>query len=229
MSSTNDNTEPNKVFASISYFADLPTDLLDIVVRAAVRRTYEADETVFFEGEPSPGLHLVEDGWLKAVRTSTEGREQVLRFVGPGEVVNEVGVFADDRNPATVIALEPSTLWVIDRGTIHRLLDEYPELARRVIESLAQRVLHLVSLVEDLSLRTVEARLARRLVDQTKDRTLQRRPWATQTEIAARLGTVLDVLNRALHTLAREGLIEVDRDEIRILDREGLRAKAMID
>lgn len=229
MPKTMNLSKPGEVFASISYFTDLPTELLDAVVDAAVPRTYDADETVFFEGNPSPGLYVVEDGWLKAVRTSTEGREQVLRFVGPGEVVNEVGVFAGDRNPATVIALEPSTLWVIDRGTIRRLLDEYPELARRVIESLAQRVLHLVYLVEDLSLRTVEARLARRLLDQTKDRTLQRRPWATQTEIAARLGTVLDVLNRALHKLARDGLIEVDRDEIRLLDIEGLRDRAMLD
>lgn len=226
---TRTGSDAGEVFASVSYFADLPPDLLAAVVQAAARRTYEPDEVVFFEGDPSPGLHLVQDGWLKAVRTSLEGREQVLRFIGPGEVVNEVGVFAGDQNPATVIALEPSILWLIDRKTIGRLLDEYPELARRVIESLAQRVLHLVSLVEDLSLRTVEARLARRLLDQAEDRTLRRRSWATQSEIAARLGTVLDVLNRALHKLAREGLIEVDRDEIRLLDREGLRAKAMVD
>ena len=229
MPRTTPQPEWGEAFASVSYFADLPPDLLTAVVRSAVRRTYEADEIVFLEGEPSPGLHLVQSGWLKAVRTSPQGREQVLRFVGPGEVVNEVGVFAGDRNPATVVALEPSILWLIDRGTIERLLDEHPELARRVIESLAQRVLHLVSLVEDLSLRTVEARLARRLLDESQDRTLRRRPWATQAEMAARLGTVLDVLNRALHKLAREGLIEVDRDEIRLLDRDGLRARAMID
>ncbi len=229
MPETTNQSTPDQVFSSVSYFTDLPSDLLDVVANAAVRRAYQADDIVFFEGEPSPGLYLVQDGWLKAVRTSTDGREQVLRFIGPGEVINEVGVFAGDRNPATAIALESSTLWLIDRRTIRHLLDDYPMLARRVMESLAQRVLHLVSIVEDLSLRTVEARLARRLLDQAEGKTLRRRPWATQAEIAARLGTVVDVLNRALHKLAREGLIEVDRDEIRLLDREGLRAKAMLD
>jgi CRP/FNR family transcriptional regulator len=107
-----------------------------------------------------------------------------------------------------------------------RMLPAHPELAQRVAKSLAQRVLHLLSLVEDLSLRTVEARLARHHLDRAEDETLHRRRWATQTEMAARLGTVLDVLNRALHRLAREGLIDVERHEIRILDREGLRAVA---
>jgi DNA-binding transcriptional regulator YhcF (GntR family) len=47
--------------------------------------------------------------------------------------------------------------------------------------------------------------------------------------MAARLGTVLDVVNRALHELAREGLIQVERRQIRILDPEGLRKRAMVD
>jgi CRP/FNR family transcriptional regulator len=89
-------------------------------------------------------------------------------------------------------------------------------------------VLHLVSLVEDLSLRTVEARLARLLLERAERRTLERRHWATQAEMAARLGTVLHVVNRALQELAREGLIELDRHQIRILDAEGLKERAMV-
>ena len=218
-----------EVLSTVSYLAGMDSRLLKAIVQTAIRRRYQAGQVVFLEGEPCRGLYIVEDGWLKAVKTSSEGREQVLRFVAPGEAVNEVGVFAQDRNPATVIALEPSAVWLIGQEMISKLLETHPELARRVAESLAQRVLHLISLVEDLSLRTVEARLAKRLLDRANDERLSRRPWATQSEMAARLGTVLDVLNRALHQLARDGLIEVERHEIRILNREGLRAKAMVD
>jgi CRP/FNR family transcriptional regulator len=193
-----------------------------------LRRDYGTDQTVFVEGEPCTGLYVIEDGWLKAVKMSIEGREQVLRFVGPGEVVNEVGVFADTRNPATAIALEPTTVWLIHRQTILRLLEEEPGFASSVAQSLAQRVLHLVSLVEDLSLRTVEARLARLLLQEAEHQMVRRQRWATQAEMAARLGTVLDVVNRALHGLAREGLIQVERHQIQILDPEGLRERAMV-
>jgi CRP/FNR family transcriptional regulator len=88
-------------------------------------------------------------------------------------------------------------------------------------------VLNLLALVEDLSLRTVEERLVRMLLEQADEGILHRRRWATQTEMAARLGTVPDVLNRALRSLAEEGLIQVKRHQIQILDRQGLEAKVM--
>jgi CRP/FNR family transcriptional regulator len=212
----------------VPYFSTLDDSTLDAVVQAAARREYRADEIVFLEGEPCAGLYVVAEGWFKAVRMSPEGREQALRFVGPGEVFNEVGAFAGAQNPATVVALEAGILWLIGRETIVRLLDHHPRLARSVVENLARRVLHLASLAEDLSLRTVEARLARLLLERAEAGRLRREQWATQAEMAARLGTVLDVLNRALQQLANEGFIKVERHQIRILDGEGLKAKAMI-
>lgn len=216
-----------EALSAVSYFSGLDDEAMEAIVRAAIRRQYEADQVVFLEGHPCAGLYVVEAGWLKSVKSSAEGREQVLRFVGPGEIFNEVGVFADTCNPATIVALEPALVWIIPRDTMLLLLDDYPRLARSVVQNLAERVFHLVSLVEDLSLRTVEARLARHLLERSEAGAMQRQPWATQAELAARLGTVLDVLNRALHSLADEGLIQVERHQIQILDRKGLEAKAM--
>jgi CRP/FNR family transcriptional regulator len=178
------------------------------------------------EGEQCTGLCLVQDGWIKIAKLSPDGREQILRVVGPGEVCNEVAVFACHPNPATGIALDRATVWIIEPETIHRLLDEVPGLARAVIQGLAERALHLLTLVEDLSLRTVEARLARVLLERATADTLHRHHWATQTEIAARLGTVPDVLSRALRKLSNEGLVRVSRHQIQVLDREALRVKA---
>jgi len=85
-----------------------------------------------------------------------------------------------------------------------------------------------MSKLEDLSLHTVEARLARLLLEQAGQGTVQRRRWATQTEMAARLGTVPDVLSRALRKLAADGLIRVARHQIEILDIAGLEEKAQL-
>ncbi|HUW14316.1 MAG TPA: helix-turn-helix domain-containing protein, partial [Anaerolineae bacterium] len=101
-------------------------------------------------------------------------------------------------------------------------------LAQAITRNLAQRVLHLMGLVEDLSLRPVAARLARVLLDHSTGEVMDRRRWSTQAEMAARLGTVPEVLNRALSGLAAEALIGIERHRIRILDREGLEAKAML-
>ena len=217
------------LFSSIAYLQSLDAVTLQSVARSAIKRVYEAGEMVFLEGESSGGLCVVQQGWLKAIRMGPDGREQVLNFLGPGEVFNAIGVFARDSNPATVIALEPSTIWVLRGDTMRRLLVDHPRLAEAIIHDLAGRVMHLIQLVEDLSLRTVEARLARLLLEQAQAGTLPRQRWATQAEMAARLGTVPDVINRALRVLTQESLITVERHQIRILDKEGLERKAGLD
>jgi CRP/FNR family transcriptional regulator len=112
---------------------------------------------------------------------------------------------------------------------MQQLLETHPALAHGVIRDLAGRLQHLVGLVEDLSLRTIESRLARTLLEGLVNNEIPRRKWATQNEMAARLGTVPDVLNRALRKLVEEGLISVTRHQIRIIDPEGLRSKIDID
>ncbi|CAG0997253.1 partial CRP-like cAMP-activated global transcriptional regulator, partial [Anaerolineae bacterium] len=164
-------------------------------------------------------------GWLKSVKMSPKGREQILRLVGAGEAFNEIGVLLGSSNLVTVVALERSVVWVIRCEMFLQLLDEYPPLARIITQNLAKRVLNLLSLVEDLSLRPVEARLARLLLEQSANK-VQRPRWATQAEMASRLGTVPDVLNRALRSLVEQELIAVERHQIKILDRKGLVAKS---
>lgn len=217
------------LLGAVSYFTDLDTVAQEAVVRAAIRRVYDAGQVILLEGEPCAGLYVVESGWLKAIKIGTDGREQMLQTLGPGDVFNAISVFADAPNQATVIALEFSRVWIIPRELLLRMLDEHPALARQAVKDLAGRVMHLVQMVEDLSLRSVEARLARLILELAGGEVIQRRRWATQSEMAARLGTVPDVVNRALRKLAAAGLIRVDRQEIRILDRARLRMVAQVE
>jgi CRP/FNR family transcriptional regulator len=213
------------ILSSISYFSNLNADVLSVVEQSTFRKIFLPEQVALLEGSPDGGLFIVERGWLKVVKFSTGGREQVLNFLGPGDVFNGVAVFTESVNQASVIALEESMVWIISRATMLNLLDTHPMIARSIIHDLAGRLQHLVSLVEDLSLRSIESRLARTLLEGTTNNTIPRRKWATQNEMAARLGTVPDVLNRALRKLVEEGLISVARHQIVITDPEGLRAK----
>jgi CRP/FNR family transcriptional regulator len=84
----------------VTFFRGLDTPLLDVLARAAVWRAYATGTVVFLEGEAASGLYQVHTGWLKVLKLSVDGREQVLRLIGPGEVFNEIGVFASRPNPA---------------------------------------------------------------------------------------------------------------------------------
>ncbi|MBZ0300518.1 MAG: Crp/Fnr family transcriptional regulator [Anaerolineae bacterium] len=221
--------EAIQALTAVPYFAGVDSALVAMIAGQTIRQEYDTGQVVFLEGEQEVALYVVQQGWLKAVKMSPDGREQVLHFIGPGEVFNAIGVFVESTNPATVIALEPATLWLIPQAIMLKLLDDYPELARVVIQRLASRVQQLIAMVEDLSLRTIEARLARYLIEQSTAEQLQRPRWATQTELANRLGTVPDVLNRALRSLAKDQLIRVERHQIQILNYNGLESKAGFD
>ena len=88
--------------------------------------------------------------------------------------------------------------------------------------------MYLVRMVEDLSLRSVEARLARLLLEQAQGTIIHRQSWATQAEIASRLGTVPDVINRTLRKMSEDGIITVARQQIQILDPDTLKRIAQV-
>ena len=212
------------VFQKIPWLAVLDEPVLRQLAETTTLRRYSAGELVFLAGDQPPFLFVVHTGWLKAVKLSPDGREQILDFIGPGQAINLAPIFADQPSPATLIVLEAAELWLIDQAVLLDLLARYPAMARAVIRFMASRLLYTLSLVEDLSLRSVRARLARLLVTQTRsgEMVLARRSWATQAGIAARLGTVPDVAQRALRSLAQNGLIEVTRQQIIIRDVDGL-------
>ncbi len=207
----------------IPYFRGLEEDVLQALAEAVRWRAYLAGSLIFSEGDAMTSLYHVHQGWVKAVRVSPEGREQVLRFLGPGETFNEVGMLIERPSPATIIAMEPTDIWLIPREAVRTVLAARPDALLRVMENMAERLAALVQLVSDLSLYTVEMRLIRWLLAASGENgTVYRQRWATQAALAAHLGTAPDVLRRSLRLLEEAGLIEVQRKYIRILDRAGL-------
>jgi CRP/FNR family transcriptional regulator, dissimilatory nitrate respiration regulator len=197
------------------------------LAKSAAWKIYAPGSVIFWEGEVETHLFYLQYGWLKVIKTGPDGREQVLRFLGPGEIFNEIGVFAKRPNPATAMALEEAGIWLIPRHDLEQVLFSHPHTALQLMENMADRFISLVELTADLSLRSVEGRLAKLLLEQAREENvIPRRRWSTLTEMAAHLGTVPDVLSRALRELTRAGLIEVDKQHIRILNRAGLAERA---
>lgn len=218
-----------KRLRSFEFLHGLDEEILMRLAASATWKVAPVDSVVFWEGDVETNLYYLQYGSLKVLKAAPDGREQVLRFLGAGEIFNEIGVFAKRANPATAIALEESGIWLLPRQALEDILVAHPRTALRIMENMADRFIDLVALAADLSLRTVEARLAKLLLEQAAEGdVIERRRWTTQTEMAAHLGTVPDVLSRAIRELTRAGLIEMDKQSIRILDRGGLTERAMI-
>ena len=213
---------------TFEFLRGLDDEALKKLSASAVWKVFPPNAVVFWEGGNEWSLYFLQYGSLKVLKTSPDGREQVLRFIEAGEVFNEVGALAKRPNPATAMALEESGIWLIPQQALEEVVMAYPRTALQIISNMADKIIGLVTLAADLSLKTVEARFAKMLIDHAEGDVIERRRWTNQTELAAHLGTVPDVLSRVTRELTKAGLIEVDKNQIRILDRTGLAERAMI-
>ena len=209
-----------------SCFRELSVEVIADLSEVARQRHFERDQVIYIEGEDAENVFVLEAGWVRATRMTSEGREQAMAFMRPGSIFGDIAVFIDEAYPASVTALEPADVWAIPAQEFLNLIERHPELAMAVIRKLGKRVMYFIGLVEDLSLRSVEARLAHTLLRHAEARDgeliVPRRPWTTFDEMAVRLGTVRDVLSRGLKTLEAEGLLRVEKQAIILLDADGL-------
>lgn len=220
---------PDDLLTRIPYFADLPASAQQAIRGAWRRQVVAAGTLLFSEGEPSAGLYAVAAGRVRVFKLSADGREQGLHVMGPGETFNDISALDGGSNPASALALEPTILYLLDPVTLTDLMIREPTLARAIVTFLAERVRFLVNKVEALAFHSVSARLARLLLEQaatqeaTDEVALERQRWLTQQELAAQLGTAREVVGRVLRQFVGQGLIEMDRNRIVLLDSETLR------
>ncbi|HOG45574.1 MAG TPA: Crp/Fnr family transcriptional regulator [Anaerolineae bacterium] len=208
----------------IPYFGRLSAPTLADVAGRASLRSYARRELILLEGEPAQAVYFVVSGQVRVYKVSAGGREQVLDRLGPGAALNLVPVLDGAPNPASATAANAVTLCAIPRDDFLAAIRHYPPLAEAVLADLATRLRRFAALVEDLSFRTVRARLARLLLRQAA----QPGRRFTQAEMAAELGTVRDVVGRLMAELQDEGLVAVERHRIIVKDRPALEAMAEV-
>jgi len=209
------------------YFSVLDEETLEELSRWTSLRCYEQGEIICWQGEPCAGLYSIRKGSVKLFKLSPKGRELIIKVFEAGASFNEVPVFDQGLNVMNVAALEPSEIWLVERGAICRVLQGHAEMAQAVILNLSKNLRMLVGMVEELSFHQVTNRLARLICQLPPEQLAGQAPQRiTQDQMAARLGTVREVVARSLRELERSGAIRVQRRQIQILNEELLRAWA---
>ncbi len=208
----------------VPLFATLAPDDLKSVAAVTRERRYTRGEIIILAGERGGALYYVRSGLVKVFKTSEEGKEQTLRLLGAGHTFNDVPALDDGPNPASVMAMEPTAVYVISGAELRRLIVERPGVAQATVHSLASALRHLVTLVEDLSFRHVRARVAKILLEQNESVASGQQPGRrlTQQEIAAMAGTAREMVGRALKELEAAGAISSSHGRITVLDHERL-------
>ncbi len=212
-----------EVISKSYFFEGIPLAAQQELARGTRLRVFEKDETIFFEKEACPGLHILQHGTVKLYKQSLHGRELIIKVLDAGASFNEVPVFDGGPNPVNAAALERCEVWIVDAQVIRRVLMDHPEVALGMIGKLAKNLRSMVQMIEELTFYQVTHRLAR-LIAQSPEEMLGRPDGQrlTQDALAARLGTVREVVARSLRELERSGAIKIERRRIQIGDRQRL-------
>jgi CRP/FNR family transcriptional regulator, dissimilatory nitrate respiration regulator len=213
---------------SIPYFTGIGEDELAYITEHSVLRMFSAGEMIFFEGEQADGLWIVEKGHVKIFKLNPDGGEHILHLHGPGKTFNDIGALDGGNNPANAAALSPQvSVWLIPSDVLAYVLSHNAQIALNVIRLLAVRVRSLVGQIEDLALYSVMVRLARFLLKQAEDPSLNG-PGVTRTAIAAHINTTPQTISNVLHSLEVANAIQFDRHRIIITNESILRSVAML-
>lgn len=215
------------VLRKTAFFADLAEDELGYIIDRVVSRTFRAGDAIFSEGDPCPGLSVVESGKVKIFKLAASGREQVLAFEGPGSSIAELPVFDGGPYPASATAVVDSTLLFVSKEDFRLLCLKRPEVALKVLRVVGGRLRGLVAIIEELSFSTVRHRLASFLLRLARQgarvpRGVEITLPANQQEVAAQIGTVRELVSRGLGRLQTQGTIEIEGRTIVIRDLKAL-------
>ena len=216
-------------------FRDLDDSVLEVLAKNSIVKRLQRNELLFLAGEPASGLYVIASGSVRAFRTRADGREQVIHVERAVTTIAEVPVFDDGNYPSTVAAEELATLYFLSKEQILKTAYQYPQLALAAVKVMASRLRRCAELVETLSLREVGQRLASLLLEEARTSGTETADGTritvrlTHNQLAARIGTVREVVTRMLIRLQGQGLIIHQGKNVLIPDMKILATYAEMD
>jgi len=221
---------PNRKLNAHEYLARLPLfnellpEELATIAAAATERVLARGDLVFRRGDPCVGFHIVVYGQVKLAFTSANGQEKVVELVAPGHSFGEALMFMEKSYIVTATALAETMLLHVPAQAVFNELERDTRFARKMLAGLSRRIHGLISDVEAYSLSSGTQRVIGYLLKEEPSSDGARvRLEVSKSVLASRLNLTPEHFSRILGDLVDQGMIEVDKREITILDIERLR------
>jgi adenylate cyclase len=223
--------EPIAVLLRSPVFADLPTKLSTSLRTRVHRRVFAAGSYLAREGEPATSMFVIDRGLVRITHTSRNGRELVLRLLGPGDTLGEIGVLdAAGIRATSAIAVQPTSCVMLAKDDVLSALRSTPELGIRMLASMVAYVRQQDEDLADFAFLDVTGRIARKLLDlaarhgETVTGGVRIGIRLPQAELAAMVGASRENVNRSIGQLVTLGALSMDGGHVTILDADRLKS-----
>ena len=213
-------------------FAALDSDDAEALLAQMSPARMERGDILFREGEVGDSLYVIGEGKIKLGRSSSDGRENLVAILGPGEMFGELSLFDPGPRTMTATAVAETQLLGLGNDSLTGLLTGRPEVAKALLAALAQRLRRTNEHLADLVFTDVPGRVAKALLDLAErfGRPVEEGVMVshdlTQEELAQLVGASRETVNKALADFASRGWLRLEPRSVVIMDVERLARRA---
>ena len=213
-------------------FGGLDEQAAETLIGTMSAQRLERGDVLFHEGDQGDRLYVIGEGKIKLGRTSSDGRENLLAILGPGEMFGELSLFDPGPRTATATAVAETQLLSMGNEQLKEFLHHRPGVAATLLAALARRLRRTNDVLADLVFTDVPGRVAKALLDlagrfgrPVEDGVLVAHDL-TQEELAQLVGASRETVNKALADFASRGWLRLEARAVLLIDVDRLRRRA---
>jgi CRP-like cAMP-binding protein len=206
----------------VDIFQDLSQSEMEEIDRATTVTSCRKGKILYMPEDTSEVLFLLKEGRVQLYRISPDGKKLVIETIGPGSIFGEMALIGQGMHNTFAEAVEPCVLLVMSRDDVERLLVTKPMVAVRIFEVLGRRLREAESRLEEIAFKGIPSRLASLLLQLAGEQGGDSITGLTHQDLGEQIGTYRETTTQTLNSFKVEGLIEIGRKRITILDRDKL-------
>ena len=216
----------------VSIFSDLTDEEIMDLNSSKRCNIYEKGKVIFHEGNRVHGIYCVSKGKIKLYQLGAEGKEQIIRFGLPGDVIGYRALLSDEPLSASAESIEDAVVCFVPKEHVFKMLRENQSFNFKMLKELSHELGESVKTITDLAQKPVRERLAETLLmlkdtfDLDDEKTIQVK--LSREELANIVGTATESVIRLLSEFKKEGLIAIEGRNIKLLDLPAISKTANI-
>lgn len=220
------------VVLSAPLFADMDSEETRALFESMVPVELSRGDVLFREGEPGDRLYVIAQGKIKLGRRSSDGRENLLSILGPGEMFGELSLFDPGPRTATASSVSDALVYELRHQALVQWISAHPNVATTLLGALARRLRRTNETLADLVFSDVPGRVAKALLDlstrfgEPNDDGIRVAHDLTQEELAQLVGASRETVNKALADFATRGWVRREGRAVVLLDIDRLERRA---
>lgn len=178
-------------------------------------RNFKKGQVFLFEGDVSDRFYIINKGKVKLYTYTKEGKEQIFYFLSEGDFIGDLSLLKKGTFKFNAEALEDVSVCILTKDDFDNIVRRNPEISLRILESLHDRLVGLENLVQTLSTKDVDARIAGLLLSLAESISNQQHgeiiidTALSREEMANYIGVTRETISRKLTGMQDDGVIEL--------------------